>query len=395
MSLTRLSKQQLRSHDYSTAVFSKGQLAPFSRAERIVRAATRASPAWGPTLSELRTVALLSEAPSTAADVSSVLSSRLAPPPPAWRRAAKALAVVEHLATCGGPGSARVAFATANLLDDLAATFQSYDETGRDVGEGVRTAAARLAALMRDPPALEEARAVARMVWERSRGSGGGGFGGGGAGGFPRLPAPARVLALPAPAPAPEARPAAAAAAAVSAAAAASDPAHVSGAPTPAPSPPPPQPQPQAPLPDLLSFDDDGGGGGGETGTAAAAAAPAPSSLLASPATVLPQGAAEAAAASPSSPSSFDLPAAPAAIITAPPVFSWHPVKLAPADPKPATPAEALEQMLRSSVETFDGQAAAAGNGAMLGAGTGGGGGGGDGRRTPPRPPPMSSAVPI
>ena len=55
---------------------------------------------------------------------------------------------------------------------------------------------------------------------------------------------------------------------------------------------------------------------------------------------------------------------------------------------------EALEQMLRSSVETFDGQAAAAGNGAMLGAGTGGGGGG-DGRRTPPRPPPMSSAVPI
>lgn len=340
---------------------------------------------------------MLCEAPSTAADVAGVLSRRLDfPRPAAWRRVAKALAVVEHLATCGGPGAARVAFATANLLDDLAARFQAYDDTGRDVGEGVRAAAARLAALMRDPAALEEARAVARMVRERARGSGGGGFGGGGAGGFPRLPAPAPMLALPAaPRSEPEAAPRPSAAAAAAAAPSSADPAHVSAAPTPAPSPPPPPPQPQAPLPDLLSFDDD------EDATAAAAPC---SSSSASPATVLPLQGAEAAettaAAAPSSSSSSSstdlLPsafAAPAAIITAPPVFTWHPVKK-PAglgSQKPATPAEALEQLLRSSVETFDGQSAAAGNGAMLlGAGTGG-----DGRRTPPRPPPMSSAVPI
>ena len=406
-SLTRifrpLQQQQKKknSHDYSVAVFSKNRITPFTRAERIVRAATRASPAWGPALSELRTISLLCEAPSTAAEVSGVLARRLDPPPAAWRRAAKALAVVEHLATSGGPGSVKVAFARANLLGDLAARFQSYDETGRDVGEGVRTSAARLAALMRDPAALEEARAFARMVRERARGSGSGGFGGGGGGDFPRLPEPERVLALPAPAAArgPDVRPAAAAAPAVAsssaaAAAAAADPAHLP--PTPAPS-PPPQAQPQAqPLPDLLSFDDDDSCGGGGESAAAAAAIPLSSSSSASPASVLPQGPPPAAAAAaPSSLStSTGLPpaafAAPAAIIAAPPVFSWHPVKLssAAAAPKPVTPAEALEQMLRDSVETFDGQAVAAGNGGVIS-------GGGDGRRTSPRPPPMSSAVPI
>jgi len=416
-------KKKTSSHDYSTAVICKGQLTPFTKAERIVRAATRASPAWGPTLSEvrnsfapffrfrvvfflsfflsffraqnslfpsffpsklkLRTVSLLCEAPSTAVEVSGVLARRLDPPAQAWRRASKALAVVEHLVTSGGPGSARVAFATATLLDGLAARFQAHDEqTGRDVGEGVRTAAARLVALMRDPTALEEARAVSRMVRERARGSGGSGFGGGGGGNFPQLPAPERVLALPAP------EVVAAPAAPAAAATAAADHAHVS--PTPTPPPPPPQPQTQtqtqaAPLSDLLSFGDDD----------AFAPPPPPSSssasTSASPATVLSQAAEEA---EPSTSSPTDLPAdfaAPAAIITAPPVFTWHPVKKAPsaAGPKkPATPAEALEEMLRSSVETFDGQAAAVGNGGIMF-------GGGDGRRTPPRPPPMHSAVPI
>jgi|Laugresbdmm110sn_1035088.scaffolds.fasta_scaffold51722_3 hypothetical protein len=80
----------------------RGQLKPFSYAERKTRAATRGSTPWGPTGPQLRELAAASEDRECLEAIFRVLNARCAAGHgKGWKKVYKALLVLEWLATRG------------------------------------------------------------------------------------------------------------------------------------------------------------------------------------------------------------------------------------------------------------------------------------------------------
>ena len=130
--------------------------------EALVRDATNSEP-WGPHGEQLRAIARLTRDGKWDV-VREVLEKRLKSAPEEWRRAYKALTVVEYLVANGDRAIAEDV--RRRRMMDGALRFEYKDARGKDEGVNVRHRAEKIKALVEDPRSVEEAREKA----ERNRG---------------------------------------------------------------------------------------------------------------------------------------------------------------------------------------------------------------------------------
>ncbi len=109
-----------------------GRLKPYNFVERKTRAATRGSTPWGPTGEQLRELAAASHQDDCLAAIFSVLVTRARARGAKWRKAYKALLVLEWLATRGSAAAATRAQGMRYVVEDLMHFTWEDPDTGKD-----------------------------------------------------------------------------------------------------------------------------------------------------------------------------------------------------------------------------------------------------------------------